>query len=70
MDDKSTTSLNGYIMTTRIAELVPNFQKFTTTLNAIKLWAKRRGVYSSVLGFLGGSSWSLLVAKVSFVSIF
>jgi poly(A) polymerase Pap1 len=66
MDDKSTTSLNGYIMTAKIAELVPHFTKFTTTLNVIKLWAKRRGVYSSLLGFLGGSSWSILVAKVSF----
>lgn len=70
IDDKSASSMNGYIITSKIAELVPNFQTFTTTLNVIKLWAKRRGVYSALLGFLGGSSYSLLVAKVSFLCCF
>jgi poly(A) polymerase len=63
-DEKTTMSLNGPRNTDTTLSLVPNLQTFRTTLRAVRLWAKKRGVYSNVLGFPGGAAWSILVAKV------
>mmetsp|Transcript_68012 Transcript_68012/g.162347 ORF Transcript_68012/g.162347 Transcript_68012/m.162347 type:complete len:536 (-) Transcript_68012:118-1725(-) len=64
MDDKSVRCINGYRVADRILQLVPNQDAFRETLRFVKCWAKRRGIYSNVLGFFGGITWALLVARV------
>lgn len=64
MDATSIRSLSVPRVASLILELVPNGCTFRSCLRIVRLWAKRRGVYSSKAGFLGGISWTILVAFV------
>lgn len=64
MDDQSVRSMNGSRVAERILTLVPNVQTFCETLRIIKYWARQRGIYSNVLGFLGGVNFAILVTFV------
>ena len=64
LDTASIRSLKGRRDTDMIDKLVPEKDTFKLTLRCIKLWAKNRGIYSNVLGYIGGVTWAMLVAKV------
>ena len=64
LDEHSIRSLNGHRVTDMILSLVPNVEQFRIALRAIKLWAKRKGIYGNVMGFFGGVAWAMCVAKI------
>ncbi|KAJ2887481.1 polynucleotide adenylyltransferase, partial [Coemansia aciculifera] len=64
LDEASIRSVNGSRVTDEILRLVPNVASFRLALRCIKLWAKRRAIYSNSMGFFGGVAWAMLVARV------
>merc|ERR1719502_2196608 len=56
--------MNGCRVASEILKLCPNLDHFRTTLRFIEFWARRRGIYSNILGYFGGITWALLVARV------
>ncbi|GAB5592210.1 polynucleotide adenylyltransferase [Umbelopsis nana] len=64
LDERCIRSLNGSRVTDDILRLVPNIPAFRIALRCVKLWAKKRAIYSNVMGFLGGVAWAMLVARI------
>ena len=64
MDEADVHSLNGARVASAIACRVPHAGRFRTTLRAVKLWARRRGLDQQASGFPGGVAWALLTARV------
>ncbi|XP_065863857.1 nuclear poly(A) polymerase 3 [Euphorbia lathyris] len=64
IDETSWKSLSGVRANQQILQLVPNLENFQSMLRCVKLWAKRRGVYGNLNGFLGGIHIAILAAFI------
>ena len=42
-----------------------SFDNFVLCLRAVRLWAKRRGIYSNKMGYLGGINCNILTAYIA-----
>jgi len=64
LDEPSVRSLNGVRVAQYLLTLVPNLTNFRFVLRTVKAWALVHGLYSNVLGFLGGINWAILVSYI------
>jgi poly(A) polymerase len=64
VDSSTEKTLNGPRVTNLIKRLVPNFPSFLKLVRCVRLWAKRRGLYSNKMGYLGGVNCNILAAFI------
>jgi len=64
LDEPSVRSLNGVRVAQHLLMLIPNLPNFRLVLRTVKAWALIHGLYSNVLGFLGGINWAILVSFI------
>ena len=72
VDEGTLLSLNGPRTTDMIVNCVrgeggnpkERQRTFLKVLRCVRIWAKRRGIYSNKIGYLGGVNWAILVAFV------
>lgn len=64
MDHESLVSVNGWLENKALIDFVgaKNQEIFKALVVFVKRWARNRQIYSSAFGFLGGFSWTSLVA--------
>jgi poly(A) polymerase len=65
LDESQIRSINGPRVASEILRIVPQPEEYRNALRAIRLWAKCRGIYSNIMGFVGGVGWALMVAYIS-----
>ncbi len=58
-------SINGYRTAIYLGKkYVDKYKNYRAALKAIKLWAKMKGIYSQIYGYLGGAAFSIMLAKI------
>ncbi|KDO20493.1 hypothetical protein SPRG_14011 [Saprolegnia parasitica CBS 223.65] len=65
VDTPTEKSLNGPRVTELVIKLTPNRSSFIAVLRIVRRWAKKRGLYSNKMGYLGGVNWCILVCFIN-----
>ncbi len=64
VEEKCMKSMNGIRVADKIIKLVPDPKTFREATRLIKYWAQQRCIYGNSVGYFGGVSWSMAVARV------
>lgn len=56
--------MNGYRTSLYLLKSIKKYRNFQVALKAIKMWARNKGIYSQIYGFLGGAAFSIMLAKI------
>ncbi|CAN8075959.1 unnamed protein product [Agarophyton chilense] len=64
VDPGTSRSASGVRSDQAMIRSLPKYDTFCSVLRMVKLWAKRRCIYSSLHGYLGGISWAILTARI------
>lgn len=65
VDPASVLTFNGPRVTEVLLQSTPRANQYLLAVRALRLWAKRRGVYSNKAGYLGGINIALMVLYVA-----
>ncbi|UYV61570.1 K02A2.6-like, partial [Cordylochernes scorpioides] len=65
IDEVSRLSLGGVRAMHAIKKAVSNWDEYVLALNAVKHWAKLRGLHSSNFGYLSGITLAIMVARAT-----
>jgi poly(A) polymerase len=56
--------MNGYRTSLYLLKSITKYKNFQVALKAIKMWARNKGIYSQIYGYLGGAAFSIMLAKI------
>jgi poly(A) polymerase len=56
--------VNGYRTSLYLKKNIKNYKNYQVVLKTIKMWAKNKGIYSQIYGYLGGAALSIMLAKI------
>lgn len=62
--EKELRSVNGYRTAIYLEKYCKEDGVYRIALKAIKMWARNRGIYSQIYGYLGGAALSIMLAKI------
>lgn len=65
-DESGKLALSSLLLNITLLQNIPacNLENFRNGVRLVKFWAKKRGLYGNLIGYLGGVHWLVLFARV------